>query len=311
MLEAAFTGMQVSIFDRYNSSHLEALVSKQPAPQKQQKGRYTQVNKKGPKPVKMFVFRMSVLALSLMVVLGTSTGVGADETDAKRIFKSMSDFMGAQKSLSCEFDATLEVVTKDDQKLALASSGTLILNRPDKLLVTRKGGFADVEMYFDGKTLTLLGKNLNLYTQIDMPGTIDHLIDELRDTYQRPLPAADLLLSNSYDTLMLDVFDVKDLGSGVIGGVECDFLAFRTNEVDFQIWIAQGDRPYPYRYVITSKRISGEPQYTIQTRNWKTGGDVASTDVSFKNPTKANKVELEDLKGADDLPVHFKRGDAK
>ncbi len=219
--------------------------------------------------------------------------------------------MGAQKSLSFDFDATLEVVTKDDQKLALASSGSVTLSRPDKIRVTRAGGFADVEMSFDGKTLTLLGKNLNLYTQLEVPGTIDHLVDELRDTYQRPLPAADLLLSNSYDALMADVVDVKDLGSGVIGGVECDHLAFRKDEVDFQIWIAQGKHPYPYRYVITSKLISGEPQYTVQTRDWKTGGGGAATDFSFKNPTKADKVALKDLKGMNDLPDNFMKGDAK
>jgi hypothetical protein len=269
------------------------------------------MKKKGTKSVKMFVHSMSAVALSLIVLLGTSARVSADEADAKRILKTMSDYMAAQKSLSFEFDATLEVVTKDEQILALASSGTVTLSRPDKIRVTRAGGFADVEMSFDGKTLTLLGKNHNLYTQLEVPGTIDHLVDELRDTYQRPLPAADLLLSNSYDALMADVVDVKDLGSGVVGGVECDFLAFRTDEVDWQIWIAQGKRPYPCRYVITSKRISGGPQYTVQTRDWKTGGEVAAADFNFKNPTQATKVELKDLKGMDDLPDHFKKGDAK
>ncbi|MGB2928061.1 MAG: DUF2092 domain-containing protein, partial [Desulfobacterales bacterium] len=110
---------------------------------------------------------------------------------------------------------------------------------------------------------------------------------------------------------MRDVIDVKDLGTGVVGGVECDFLAFRTKDVDWQIWIAQGKRPYPCRYVITSKHLSSGPQYTIQTRNWKTGGEVAATDFRFKNPTKANKVELKDLKGTADLPNHFMKGDAK
>jgi len=259
----------------------------------------------------MFVCWMSAVVLSLTVLLGTFAGVSADEADAKRLLKAMSDYVGAQKSVTLEYDAILEVVTKEDQKLALASSGTVTLNRPDKIHATRAGGFADVEMFFDGKTFTVLGKNLNLYTQIDVSGTIDHLIDELRDTYQRPLPAADLLLSNPYDALMLDVVDIKDLGSGVVGGVECDWLAFRTDEVDFQIWIAQGDRPYARRYVITSKKINGGPQYIIQVRSWKTGDEVAATDFSFKNATNAEKVELEDLKGAGMLPDHFKEGDAK
>jgi hypothetical protein len=254
---------------------------------------------------------LAMMALSLIILCGTSVGVRADEKDAKNLLKAMSNYMAAQKAISFAYDATLEVVTKEEQKLALASSGTVTLNRPDKILVKRSGGFADVEMSFDGKTLTLLGKNLNLYTQLDVPGTLDHLVDELKDTYNRPLPAADLLLSNTYDALIHDVVDVKDLGSGVIGGVECDYLAFRTKDVDWQIWIAQGKHPYPYRYVITSKLISGGPQYTIQTRDWKTGGDLSATDFRFKNPTKAKKVDLKDLKGANDLPDHFRKGDAK
>jgi hypothetical protein len=78
-----------------------------------------------------------------------------------------------------------------------------------------------------------------------------------RSTRWKSVPGADLLLSNVYDALMPDVVDVKDLGSGVIDGKECNHLAFRTKELDWQIWIAEGDRLYPCRYVIT---ISANPQ---------------------------------------------------
>jgi hypothetical protein len=98
------------------------------------------MNKKSSRLVNVFVRRMSAMALSVVVLLGTSAAVSADEADAKRILKAMSDYMGAQKSLSFEFDATLEVVTEDGQKLALASSGAVSLNRPDKIRATRKSG---------------------------------------------------------------------------------------------------------------------------------------------------------------------------
>jgi hypothetical protein len=202
------------------------------------------------------------------------------------------------------------VVTKEQQKLALAGSGSVLLKRPDKIRATRSSGFADVELSFDGKTLTVLGKNLNIYAQQDVPGTVDNLVDELRKQ-NRPLPAADLLLSDPYEALMLDVVDVKDLGSGVIGGVECDYLAFRAKEVDWQIWIAQGDRPYPCRYVINSTFMDGEPQYSIQIRDWKAGDEVAATDFSFKNSTDAKKLDLKNLEGTDALPAHFVIGESK
>jgi len=254
---------------------------------------------------------MSALALPLAVLLGTTIVAQADEADAKRLLKSMSDYMAAQKVLSFKYDAALEVVTHDEQKLALVSSGAVTLNRPDKIRAMRAAGFADVETFFDGNTLTLLGKNRNIYAQINVPGTIDHLIDELRSKYDRHLPAANLLLSDSYDALMEDVTDIKDLGSGVVGGVECDYLAFRKKEIDWQIWIAQGERPYPCRYSITTKDLAGHPQYTIQIRDWKTGDEVAGTDFSFKNTTDAKRVELENLEGTGDLPAHFKIGEPK
>ena len=251
---------------------------------------------------------LCAVTIALMCTLGMPGEARADEADAKRLLKAMSDYMAAQKAISFGFDATLEVITKDNQKLALASSGTVSLDRPGKIRATRSGGFGDVEMLFDGKTLTMVSKYPNLYSQIEVPGTVDHLIDELKDKHDKPLPGADLIMSNTYDQLMLDVVDIKDLGSGVIDGVECDYLAFRKEEVDWQIWIAHGDRPYPCRFVITSKLIAHSPQYSLQLRDWKTGNEVRRDDYRFKNPTKARKVNLKDLQGMSELPDHFKRG---
>ncbi|MGB5225286.1 MAG: DUF2092 domain-containing protein [Arenicellales bacterium] len=248
---------------------------------------------------------MVAIGVTSLLALGSSIA-GADEADAKRLLKAMSDYVAAQKAISFEYDSTLDVVTPENQVIGLASSGAVTLNRPNQMHASRSGGFADVEMNFNGETLTILGKNLNAYTQKKIPGTVDHLIDELKDTYNRPLPAADLLLANSYEVLMKDVVDVKDLGSGVVGGIECDSLAFRAKEVDWQIWIAQGDRPYPCRYSITSKLVANSPQYSVQVRNWKTGDEVAARDFNFKNATDAKQVEMEDLKGTGDLPEIFK-----
>jgi hypothetical protein len=141
--------------------------------------------------------------------------------------------------------------------------------------------------------------------------SIDHLIDELRNTYRRPVPGADLLLSNLNDKLMATVVNVKDLGSGVIGGVECDHLAFRTKEVDWQIWMAQGSRPSPCRYVITSPKVAQAPQYSITIRDWKIGDEVGSEDFSFKNATSAKKVAVTDLPNMDELPQIFAVGGKK
>ncbi|MDD2102819.1 DUF2092 domain-containing protein [Pseudomonas putida] len=256
------------------------------------------------------VTRITGAVLALTIGLSTPTAQ-ADEAYAKTLLKKMSDYMSAQKNISFNYDTILEVVTKDKQRLALAGSGTVAITRPDKLRSTRASGFADLEMVFDGKTLTLLGKGKNIYTQVEVPGTLDHLLDTLRDKYNRPLPGADLFMSNPQDQLMAGVTDIKDLGSGVIGGTECDHLAFRKKEVDWQIWIAQGDNPYPCRYSITSKTIAGSPQYSIQLSDFKSGDAAPADDFAFNNSTNAQKIDLKDLPNAEDLPSNFVRGKTK
>jgi len=99
---------------------------------------------------------------------------------------------------------------------------------------------------------------------------------------------------------MLLVTDTKDLGSGVIGGVECNHLAFRTAEVDWQIWIAAGD-----------KRYHGFPQYTLDLRNWTAGSEVAADDFSFKAPADAQKFELSKPADTNELPDMLVSGGSK
>ena len=255
---------------------------------------------------------MTRVLLASVMCAGAFTAARAGDDDAKKLVKAMSDYMGSQKAISFNYDADLEVTTSEDQKLSLLSSGSIVLNRPDKVRFTRSGGFTDFEGAFNGKTFTLFGKNANVIVQADVPGTVDQLVDTLQDKFRRPMPAADLLMTNSYDELMSDVTDVKDLGSGVVSGVECDFLAFRKKDVDFQIWIAQGSKPYPCRFSIASRGVAGGPQYSVQLRDFKTGDEVAKTDFTITNASNATRVEIVDARDKfSDLPDNFKLGDGK
>jgi len=250
----------------------------------------------------------AVVALSVAAGLASLPSAKADEAQAKDLFKAMSDYLGAQTMISFDYDSSLEMVTKQNQKVAFTSSGNVTLNRPDKLRATRRGGFANVELVFDGKTASLLGKDQNVYTQAEIPGSIDHLVDELRNKYHRPLPAADLLMADAYKQIMPLVTDVKDLGSGFIRGEECDHIALRTKQVDLQLWIHQGDQPYPCRYQLTTTKVKGWPEYTIDVRNWKTGSDVAAGDFSFTPPAGAKMMKPGKLPSLDELPRALVKG---
>jgi hypothetical protein len=247
-------------------------------------------------------WRLGTAVFALTVLLLAGPPARAEDDDAKAILKTMSDYVASQTTISLTFDTDIEVITPELEKIQFTNSGRLSLSRPDKLVASRTGGYADVELVFDGKTLSALGKNINAYTQLDAPGTVDQLIERLRAGFGLALPAADLLLSQPYDGLIADVIEAKHVGSGVIDGIECEHLAFRNPETDWQLWVEIGEHPIPRKYVITSKTVTGAPQYTLRIKDWKSGEQATSDVFAFTPPQGATKVGPEALSSLDELP---------
>jgi hypothetical protein len=235
--------------------------------------------------------RILAAAASIAVLSAVTTGE-AHADDPAKVLKGMADYLAGQKSLSAKFDSDIEVITPELQKIQFTSSGEMKMNRPDKLRIRRTGGYADVELVYDGKTVSLYGNNAKSYVQSDLAGTVDKMIDTLQSRSGAGLPGADLLLSNSYDELMANVIEGRHIGQGVVDGVECEHLAFRGPETDWQIWIETGAKPVPRKYVITSKTVTGAPQYTLKIGDWKTDAN-ADTEFAFKPPADATKVALD------------------
>lgn len=227
----------------------------------------------------------------------------AQDDGARKILKSMSDYVATQQNISIAYDSDVEVITHDLQKIQFASSGQLRLSRPDKLQANRTGGYSDAEFFFDGKTFTIYGKHLNAFAQSDSPGSIDEVVDRLRSEYHVEAPGADLLLSRVYDELIAGVVEAKHIGRGVIDGVECEHLAFRNQDTDWQLWVEAGDRPIPRKYVITSKAVTGGPQYTLRIKEWKTDQQPAADAFTFTPPAGAKKVDFKELSDMDEVPA--------
>ena len=241
-------------------------------------------------------------ALATALIALTAQSARAD--DPEKFLKAMTDYTAAQKSISATFDSDIEVVTPELEKIQFTSSGKLQLTRPDKLRISRTGGYADVQLVYDGKTVSIYGNNAKAYAQADLAGTIDQLVDLIQAKSGAAMPGTDLLLSNAYDELMSNVVLAKHVGQGVVDGVECEHLAFRGVDTDWQIWIESGARPVPRKYVITSKTLAGAPQYTLRIKDWKTDAIADADTFVFKPPADATKVDLDSgvMAEFDELP---------
>ena len=236
------------------------------------------------------------------VLLAAGAGLRAQENDAKSILKAMSDYVGNQKTIGLTFDSDIEVITPQLEKIQFSNSGKALLSRPDKLHARRVSGHADVELFYDGRTATIYGKSINGYTQTDAPDTLDKFIEALRAGHGVAMPGADLLITNSYEVLVADVMEAKHLGRAIIDGRECEHLAFRNFDTDWQLWIEAGERPIPRKMVITSKTINSAPQYTLRVKSWETGVNPAPDAFTFVPPAGAGKLGPDALIELDELP---------
>ena len=208
---------------------------------------------------------------------GASAGLAAqaEGSDAKAFLKAMSDYVSSQKTIEFTFDSDIEVITPQMEKIQFASSGEALLARPDKFRAHRVSGHADVALFFDGKTVGILGKSVNGYAQFEAPGSVDQLIEALRAGHGVAMPGADFLLSRPYEVLVAGVMEAKYIGRGVIDGLECEHLAFRNFDTDWQLWVEVGARPIPRKVVITSKTLNNAPQYTVRIKSledWREPG---------------------------------------
>ena len=246
--------------------------------------------------------RFASVLLSAVALVAAAPSAQAQQDDARAVLKAMSDYVSGQKTIEFTFDSDIEVITPELEKIQFTNSGEALVSRPDKLRAHRVGGYADVALYFDGKTASVYGKNVNGYAQFAAPGTLDQLFAALRAGHGVALPGADFLLSNPYATLVADVLEAKHIGRGVIDGIECEHLAFRNFDTDWQLWIEVGANPIPRKVVITSKTINGAPQYTFRVKSWKTGFEPPPGAFTFTPPAGVVTLDPNNLILLDELP---------
>jgi len=226
------------------------------------------------------------------VFFATSSNAGEHdliEQDAEKILTEMSAYLSELSSFSADFDASTDIMTADGQKIKLASSGNITLNRPGQFRIQRLSSFTEMDIVLDEELLTVYGEQINGYLQVPAT-TIDEAIATVRDDIGFEVPGADILSSNPLNMDSTDIVSGIHVGMTTIGGALVHHLAFRGDEVDWQIWVRDGNQPLPVKYVITSKLLAGAPEYALGITNWNTEPQIDDTTYTFVPPEGAQPI---------------------
>jgi hypothetical protein len=239
---------------------------------------------------------ISIVGLMVVVAAGGPQNSHAQpagiDPQAEKLLKRMSDYLAGRQQFSLKAESTLEVVLTSGQKIQFDSPATLEVSRPNKLRAHRKGDIVNQEFFYDGKTLTLYNPKENLYATVAAPPTIDETLDFAREKLDIIAPASELLYKNAAEKMLKESSSGFVVGPSVAAGVKSTHLAFRGAEVDWQIWIEDGDKPLPRKFVLTSKKVAGEPQFTVLIRSWELTPKLTDQMFTFVPPKGAKKIEF-------------------
>jgi hypothetical protein len=247
---------------------------------------------KRPKPCSQLhvkVFGAAVLIAGASLVVGWA----ADEKtpDGRAVLMRMADYLAKSPAWSVTVHTAYDAVQPDGFKVEWNEIRRVTLKRPDGLRVeSERGDGARSLVLFDGKKITSFDESGRVYAQEPHPGTVDDAVVYFVHDLGMRLPLALMLLERMPTELQQRVQAVKYVEKTVTLGEPANHIAAKTLTVDFQVWIAAGDRPLPLRVVLTYKNARGQPQFRAQFSDWNLDTKPSETLFSFTPPTGAKQI---------------------
>ena len=248
---------------------------------------------------------LGAFAVAMAIAVGLAPGLasagegqvvgkwgGPIDPEALQIFKGMTDYLGSLQGFTMHTENTYEDVLATGQKIQFGYSTNIVVQRPNKIRAERVEGIAHQLFIYNGAELAMHEAGADFFATIDVPDNIDDFLHFARDRLDLVPPAGDMVYSNAFELLTAAINSGFLVGEAEIGGVRCYHLAFPTPVVDWQIWIAAGDRPLPYKYVLTTRDDPAQPQFITLISDWDTAPKIADGTFEFNPPANAMEIDF-------------------
>lgn len=200
--------------------------------------------------------------------VSTSSDIHKIDPKADSLLKEMSDFLGTKYKYSFKAEIMFDDIIDSGRKLQRSASEKVFVQKTNKVYIEYISDVGGQKFWYDDSNVTILDLPRSLYSKIVVPNSIDQAFDELLKRYDYSTPFSELLFVNPYKILTENVEAGYYIGSSIVFGVPCNHLGLVDRNVDWQIWIEDGQRKIPRKLVITYKKIPGSPQFIAILKDW-------------------------------------------
>lgn len=217
--------------------------------------------------------------------------VSESQAQASAILMRMAEYLGGAQAFSVSLRGGYDAVQESGQKIEFGETRNIVLSRPDLLRVDGQTSDGRKTLtVFNGKEIMLIDTAHNAYATTPQPGGLDQsIVHFVRDLGIR-MPLAVLLVSQLPAELKGRVRSIDYVEKTTLYGAPAHHLAARTDTVDFQVWVADGDKPLPQRVVITYIKVKSQPQFWAQFSDWNLAPTITDSTFSVKPPEGAVKI---------------------
>ncbi len=249
--------------------------------------------------MKRMIVMLSLCAVSVMAQTQTPTAKrnkpsGADraiDEQAAAALHKMSAFLGTLKTFRIMSDSSRDEIVDTDMKIQKNASNTVSVRLPDRLHASVRSDDQDLQFIYDGQMLTLFSSKQNYYATTPAPPTVSKTLDAIRVRHGIVFPLADFIQMATGENLLQDMTSAGYIGTSRIDGTECDHIAVRQPNVDWQVWIEKGQTPVPRKVVLTSKTKPTQPQY-VATLTWDLTPQIDNDLFTFTPPADAVRIKF-------------------
>ena len=223
---------------------------------------------------------------------------GVVEDNAVQALKDMSDFLRSATTLGVTSVGSMDAVTENGQRIQMDGMTTYKIRKPG-FVIDYMSDIKSRRFMYDGKNFTVYSPMLGFYATVPAPGTNREVLDTIYDRFGISLPLEDLFRwgDGSNETRIQALQSAYEVGTATINGVATDHFAFREANVDWEIWIDQGDQPFPRKLVIVDRNDPAKPTF-IANLTWQLNPTFADSDFTFVPGPDAKRIQLASYQGA-------------
>lgn len=241
-------------------------------------------------------------AMAMLLVFGLAVAAKAEDEKpavdpkAQELLRHMSECLGDAKFYSFKAEIWQDVMLGSGERVQAGRTVDVQVRRPNRLHTEVRSTRRNRAMFYDGKSLTILNRAENFYGSVPAPGNLDEALDTASEKFGIEIPLEDFIVSDPYKNAMKDATWGKYLGPVTVLGVPCEHLVFTRGPVDWQVWIQDGPRPVPRKFVITYKDEEGSPQFTAILSDWDFETKLPDFVFQFAPSPGMAKIEVQEIK---------------